>query len=181
MYDTSQIFACNPEQKSSVELGRRTRKRSNSSRPGCRGEEITQIPTNQEVIGSKQKQQCFSRVAGKTDARPVAADTTPGCLDALTVEKMTNFFAERRTLTASVVSCVVVLCVSFVSQGECRTEPLSATRKLHFSIIIATKKNKENKLAVLPHYFCRQWLFFLFVTKRVCLVKRLLFHVQRNF
>ncbi|XP_075897418.1 pituitary tumor-transforming gene 1 protein-interacting protein [Nelusetta ayraudi] len=40
---------------------------------------------------------------------------------------MIHFFAERRTLTASVVSCVVVLCVSFVSQGECRTAPLSAT------------------------------------------------------
>lgn len=49
--------------------------------------EITHTLDNQEVAEAKQKLQCLSRVAGKTDARPVATDTTPVCLDALTAEK----------------------------------------------------------------------------------------------
>lgn len=55
-----------------------------------------------------------------------------------------SFTTERQTLTTSVFFCAVVLCVSFVSQGQCQT-PAPPTRKLN----VPLKSSKVNVKVVI--------------------------------
>lgn len=125
--------------KSSFEYGRQICKRSNSSRPCCPGVRNYTYPRQPGSCRGKTETAAFienSREDRRSSNRNGYDSRVFGRFNCW---KMIIFFEERRKWNTSVVLYVVVLCVSFASQGECLTTP----RKLHIRITIrATIKKK---------------------------------------